>query len=270
MSLLILVFTLLGLFVGSFLNVCIDRLPRGQSIINPPSHCAACNHKLSILELAPLFSYIWLRGRCRYCRAHIPLRLPIVEGITALLFSLLYWKFGLGLELGISLIYASLLTVIFVIDLENQLVLNKIIYPSMALAFALSFFWPGIGEVDALGGRIISQTVSSVAGEAVGKAVLSLAGGALGLVAMALPFIIYPSGMGLGDVKLGALVGLMTGYPLVIVALLLSWISGGLVAAVLLALKIKSRKDPIPSATFLAVSALVTLLWGQAIWQWYL
>lgn len=256
--------------MGSFLNVCIDRLPRGQSIINPPSHCAACNHKLSVLDLVPLFSYIWLRGRCRYCQAHIPLRLPIVEGVTALLFSLLYWKFGLGLELVISLVYASLLTVIFVIDLENQLVLNKIIYPGMALAFAFAFFWPGIGEVDALGGRIISQTVGSVAGEAVGKAVLSLAGGALGLVAMALPFIIYPSGMGLGDVKLGALVGLMVGYPLVIVALFLSWIGGGLVAAILLALKIKGRKDPIPSATFLAVSALVTLLWGQAIWQWYL
>ncbi len=270
MPLLIFVFTLLGLFVGSFLNVCIDRLPQGQSIINPPSHCSACNHKLSILDLVPLFSYIWLRGRCRYCQAPIPLRLPVVEGVTALLFTFLYWKFGLGLELGISLIYASLLTVIFVIDLENQLVLNKIVYPGMALAFVFSFFWPGIGEIDALGGRVINQAVSSVAGEAVGQAVLSLAGGALGLVAMALPFIIYPSGMGLGDVKLGALVGLMTGFPLVIIAILLSWISGGLVAGILLALKIKSRKDPIPSATFLVASTLVTLLWGQAIWQWYL
>ena len=269
MYLLILVFTLLGLFVGSFLNVCIDRLPRGQSIVNPPSRCSACNRKLSILDLVPLFSYIWLRGRCRYCRARIPLRLPIVEGTTALLFTFLYWKFGLGLELAIFLIYASLLTIIFVIDLENQLVLNKVIYPGMVLAFGFSFFWPEIREVDALGGRVINQTVSSVAGEAVGQAVLSLAGGALGLVVMALPFIIYPSGMGMGDVKLGGLVGLMTGFPLVIVALLLSWIGGGLVAAVLLAFKIKSRKDPIPSATFLAVSALVTLLWGQAIWQWY-
>ena len=270
MSLLILVFILLGLFVGSFLNVCIDRLPQGQSIINPPSHCAACNRKLSILDLIPVFSYIWLRGRCRYCQAHIPLRLPVVEGITALMFALLYWKFGLGVELGISIVYACLLVVIFVIDLENQLVLNKITYPAMVLAFALSFFWPGSREVDGLGAGVINQAVSSVAGEAVGGAVLSLAGGALGLIAMALPFIIYPSGMGFGDVKLGALVGLMTGYPLVIIALLLSWIGGGLVAAILLALKIKSRKDPIPSATFMAVSALVTLLWGQVIWQWYL
>ena len=269
LAFLIVVFIIFGLFVGSFLNVCIDRLPQGQSIINPPSHCSACNRKLSILDLVPLFSYIWLRGRCRYCRAHIPLRLPIVEGITALLFTFLYWKFGLGLELGIFLIYASLLTVIFVIDLENMLVLDKVIYPGMALAFTFSFFWSGIGEVDALGGRIINQAVSSVAGEAVGQAVLSLAGGVLGMAAMALPFIVYRGGMGMGDVKLGALVGLMTGYPLVIVALLLSVITGGLVAAILLAFKIRKRKDAIPFAPFLAASAMVTLIWGQAIWQWY-
>ena len=121
------VFTLLGLFIGSFLNVCIDRLPQGQSIISPRSHCAACNRKLGNLDVIPVFSYLWLRGRCRYCQAHIPLRLPVVEGITGLLFTFLYWKFGLGLELGISLVYACLLTVIFVIDLENQLVLDKFI-----------------------------------------------------------------------------------------------------------------------------------------------
>ncbi len=247
MSLLILVFTLLGLFVGSFLNVCIDRLPRGQSIIHPRSHCAVCNRELGTLDLLPIFSYLWLRGRCRYCRARIPLRLPIVEGVTGLLFALLYWKFGLGLELGISLIYVSLLTAIFVIDLENQLVLDKVTYPGMVLALVFSFFWPGLGVIN------------------------SLIGGAIGLAAMALPYILtHRRGMGLGDVKLGALVGLMSGYPLVFVAILLSWIGGGLVAAILLALKIKKLKDPIPSATFLATSAMVTLLWGKVIWQWYL
>ncbi len=232
--------------MGSFLNVCIDRLPQGQSIINPRSHCAACNRKLGNLDVIPIFSYLWLRGRCRYCRAPIPLRLPIVEGITGLLFALLCWKFGLGLELGISLVYASLLTAIFVIDLENQLVLDKVIYPGMVVALVFSFFWPGLGVIS------------------------SLIGGAIGLAAMALPLIIYRRGMGMGDVKLGALVGLMSGYPLVFVALLLSVISGGLVAAILLVFKIKKRGDPIPFAPFLATSAMVTLLWGQVIWQWYL
>ena len=253
------VFTLLGLFVGSFLNVCIDRLPRGQSIIHPRSHCAACNRKLGNLDVIPIFSYLWLRGRCRYCQAPIPIRLPIVEGMTGLLFALLYWKFGLGLELGISLVYTSLLTAIFVIDLENHLVLDKVIYPGMVLALAFSFFWPGL------------EGMPMVSGEALSKVLSSLAGGALGLAAMALPYIFtHGRGMGLGDVKLGALVGLMSGYPLVAVALLLAVITGGLVAAILLAFKIKKRSDPIPFAPFLATSAMVTLLWGQAIWQWYL
>ncbi|MFC1897219.1 prepilin peptidase [Chloroflexota bacterium] len=253
------VFALLGLFVGSFLNVCIDRLPRGQSIIHPRSYCAACNRKLGNLDLIPLFSYLWLRGQCRYCRARIPLRIPIVEGVTGLVFALLYWKFGPGLELGISLIYASLLTVIFVIDLENQLVLDKVTYPGMVLALAFSFFWPSL------------EGIPMVPGEALSKVVSSLVGGILGLAAMALPYILtHGRGMGFGDVKLGALVGLMSGFPLVFVAILLSWIIGGMVAVTLLALKVKKLKDPIPSATFLATSAMVTLLWGQAIWQWYL
>ena len=245
MYILILAF-ILGLFVGSFLNVCIDRLPAGQSIINPPSHCSACNHKLGILDLVPLFSYLYLRGRCRYCQAPISLRLPIVEGITGVLFTFLYWKFGLELELGISLVYACLIIIIFVIDLENQLVLDKVIYPGIALAFAFSFFWPGLGVISAL------------------------EGGALGLAVIALIVIIYPPGMGWGDVKMSALVGLMTGFPLVSIALLLSVISGGLIGAILLAFKIKGRKDPIPFAPFLATSAMVVLLWGKVIWQWYL
>jgi len=246
LALLILIFALFGPFVGSFLNVCIDRMPRGQSIIKPRSHCAACNQKLGNLDIIPIFSYLWLRGRCRYCRAHIPLRLPIVEGVTGLVFGFLCWKFGLSLELVISLIYACLLIIIFVVDLENQLVLDKVVYPGMALALGFSFLWPGLGVVS------------------------SLEGGALGAAALALPWVIYRRGMGLGDVKLGGLMGLMTGYPLVLVAWLLAVITGGVVGAILLTFKIRKRKDPIPFAPFLATSAMVTLLWGQVIYQWYL
>lgn len=246
---MIVVFALLGLAVGSFLNLCIDRLPGGQSIISPPSHCPACDHRLGVLDLVPLLSYLWLRGRCRYCRAPIPLRLPLVELATGLLFAFLYFhyrEFGLSLELGISLVYASLLTIIFVIDLENQLILDKVVYPGMALALVFSLFWPGPGVVN------------------------SLIGGGIGLAAMALPFAIYRRGMGIGDIKLGALVGLMTGFPPVLVALLLSVIAGGLVGSFLLIFRVKKRSDPIPFGPFLATSAMVALLWGPAIYQWYL
>jgi leader peptidase (prepilin peptidase)/N-methyltransferase len=178
--------------------------------------------------------------------------------VTGLLFGLLYWRFGLEIELGIALIYASLLVVIFVIDLENQLVLDKITYPAMVLALGLSFLWPNFEVINAMPGGVLGRFLSS------------LAGGALGLMAMLLPYALTRGrGMGLGDVKLGALIGLMTGFPLVIVAILMSWIIGGVVAAALIVLKIRGLKDPIPSATFLAISAMVTLLWGPTIWHWY-
>jgi len=176
-----------------------------------------------------------------------------VEGFTGLLFGFLYWKFGFGLEYGMSLFYACLMIVVFMIDLENQLVLDVITYPAMIIAIAFSFF-SGLGVVK------------------------SLIGGAIGLAAIGLPFIIaffiyrhrsIGDGMGMGDVKLGALIGLMTGYPIVIVALLLGIISGGLIAGLLLAFKIKGRHDAIPFGPFLASSALITLLWGQNIYQWY-
>lgn len=231
----------------------------GQSIIYPPSHCPVCNRPLGLLDLIPFFNYLWLKGRCRYCQAPIPLRLPLVELITGLLFAFLYWNFGLSLQLGISLVYASLLIVVFVIDLENQLVLDKVVYPGMALALIFSLFLPEIILVRSLLGFLPEISI-----------VRSLLGGALGFVALLLPLMIYRHGMGMGDVKLAALVGLMVGFPLVIIALLLSVIVGGLVAAALLILRLKKRSDPIPFAPFLAASAMVTFLWGPEIWQWYL
>lgn len=257
MILLVLVSALLGLLVGSFLNVCIDRLPRGQSITGPRSRCDACGRTLGPLDLVPVISYLWLRGRCRYCGVRIPPRVPLVEGITGLTFALLSWKFGPGLELIIALFYASLFLVITVIDLEHMLVLDRIVFPSMVLALFFSFFWPGVAEL-----RLPVTWIS-------GKLVSSLAGGAIGMAAMALPYVIYRRGMGFGDVKLGALVGLASGFPAVVVALLLAVISGGLIAAILLILKIKKRTDPIPFAPFLAVAAVVALLWGNTIYFWY-
>ena len=239
-------FILLGLLVGSFLNVCIDRLPARQSIVSPPSHCSACGRKLGLLDLFPVFSYLFLRGRCRYCRARIPLRIPILEAATAIIFGFLYWKLGLSLELGVLLVWASMLIAIFVIDLEHQLVLNVITYPGVVLAFAASFLPPEPGVVD------------------------SLIGGGIGLAAMALPYMIYRGGMGMGDIKLGLLVGLMTGWPSALVAVLFSFVAGGLLGTFLLVFKIRKRTDPLPFGTFLAASAMVALLWGEAILRWYL
>ncbi len=242
---------MVGLALGSFLNVCIDRLPSGRSIVRLRSHCEACGEVLRNCDLLPLFSYLRLRGRCRHCGARIPLRILLVELGTALIFGLLAWHFGPGMELAFVLIYACIFIVILAIDLEHQLILDIVVYPAMALAFIFSFFWTGFSGWPAMG------------------VLNALLGGAVGFAFMLVPFIISRGGMGGGDVMLAALIGLVVGYPLVIVALLMGILAGGVVAMCLLALGIKKRKDPIPFGPFLAAAAMVTLIWGLPILEWY-
>lgn len=236
---------LAGLAVGSFLNVVIDRLPREQSLVYPPSHCDGCHHPLAPWDLVPLFSYLWLRGRCRYCRASIPRRLPLVELATGLAFAYLGWRYGLSLLLPLSLIYYCLFAAIFVIDLEHQVIPNQLLYPGLALALGFSFLWPGLGPVRAL------------------------VGGAAGFVALLLPYLLSRGGMGEGDVKLAGLIGLATGFPLVLLTLLLGILTGGVMAVILLVLRLKARKEAIPFGPFLAGAAVVAIFWGELLSRWY-
>lgn len=242
----VIVFALVGTAIGSFLNVCIDRLPERQSLLRPASHCPACKHRLAFRDLIPIFSYLWLRGRCRYCQAPIPQRILWVELGTGLMFAFLWWRYGLTPELGIISFYFCLLTVILVIDLERGVILNKVVYPAAAIALIIAAFMPNPGIIKVL------------------------IGGGLGLVILLLVALVSKGGIGWGDVKMAGLVGLLTGFPLVLVSLLLAVVSGGLVAAVLLALKIKRRKQAIPFGPFLSLGAMLTLLWGTSILNWYL
>jgi len=247
------IFILLGMIIASFLNVCADRLPANQSLAYPPSHCPACSRRLAAKDLIPIFSYLWLRGRCRYCRAIIPRRVLWVEVSTAALFGLAYWQYGLSIELPIAFFYISIFMVILVIDLEHGLILNRIVYPALAVALLLSVFF-----------TIFLPQVAIVPN--IGRAAI---GGGIGFVVFFLIVIVSRGGMGLGDVKLAALIGLATGFPLVIVALIMGMILGGLVAVILLGFKIKKRKEAMPFGPFLAVAAIVTLLWGNNILNWY-
>ena len=248
------IFVLLGMIVASFLNVCADRLPAGQSLVYPPSHCPACSRRLAVKDLIPVFSYLWLRGRCRYCKAAIPKRVLWVEVITAVLFGLAYWQYDLSINLAVALFYISLFMVILVIDLEHGLILNKIVYPALVVALLLSVFFtiflPQVAIVPPIGWAAV--------------------GGGIGFVLFLLVAIISRGGMGFGDVKLAALIGLATGFPLIIVALLMGIILGGLVAVILLVFRIRKRKQAIPFGPFLAAAAIVTLLWGNSILDWYL
>ena len=256
---------LFGLFIGSLLNVCIDRIPAGESIIRPPSHCSSCKQRLSEKDLIPLFSYIFLRGRCRYCGVKIPIRICLVELTTAILFGLITWHFlshqdGLSVHIAMPLIYACIFIVIFFIDLEQQIIINMTIYIGIALALIFSFFWFQFFWPTSPDFSIWPH-----------QGILSaLLGGVTGATLILLPNIITRGrGMGGGDVMLAGFIGTATGFPLVIVALVIGIIGGGLTAIALVALRRKKRKDAIPFGPFLAVAAMVTLIWGPQILHWY-
>jgi len=258
--LLIFLFALLGLAVGSFLNVCIDRLPRNESIVNPPSHCPVCQNKLAAKDLIPVFSYLRLRGRCRYCQAAIPRRLFWVELATGLIFAFLYWwcvvfnpELGI-VTFGIMAFYACLFIIISVIDLEHGLILNKVVYPAMIVALLLALVpqpW--------LTRWIVANGIANAA-----------LGGGIGFGIFFLIALVSRGGMGWGDVKLAGLIGLAVGFPLVFFSVILGAILGAVVAVALVVAKKRTFKETLPFGPFLALAAMVTLLWGSNILNWYL
>jgi leader peptidase (prepilin peptidase)/N-methyltransferase len=251
---MVLLYALLGLVVSSFLNVCIDRLPERVSIVSPPSHCPVCGRRLAPLDLIPLLSYLLLRGRCRYCGAPIPRRVLLVEAMTGLLFALLFYHYGFSLQqdqgkflaLLLTTLYTCFFIVILFIDLEHHLVLNRVIYPAIVVALLAIPITPNHDVVKLL------------------------AGGAIGFGLLFIIAYIYPAGMGMGDVKLATFIGLAVGFPAVFVALLISFVVGGLVGGGLLLTGLKGRKDPIPFAPFLVAGGMVAMLYGQQVIDWYL
>ena len=243
---MVLLYALLGLAVSSFLNVCIDRLPERGSIVSPPSRCPACGRRLAPFDLIPLLSFVLLRGRCRYCGAPIPRRVLLVESTTGLLFALLWYRYGFSLWLLPATLYTCFFIVIFFIDLEHRLVLNRVIYPGIVVALLVIPFAPGHSAKELL------------------------LGGLIGFALLFLIASIYPAGMGMGDVKLATFIGLVVGFPSVFVALLFSFVAGGLVGGGLLLTGLKGRKDPIPFAPFLAAGGMVAMLYGKEIMDWYL
>jgi len=250
----VLLFGLFGLVMGSFLNVCIDRLPRNESVVNPPSHCEACQHRLGLKDLIPVFSYLRLRGRCRYCQAAVSRKLLWVELAAGLIFAFLYWHFRLSPELGIMAFYACLFIVVFVIDLEHELILNKVVYPAMIVALLLALVpqpW--------LTRWIVVNGVANAA-----------LGGGVGFAMFLVIAIVSRGGMGWGDVKLVALIGLAVGFPLVLFSIILGAILGSVVALALMIAKKRKFKETLPFGPFLALAAMITLLWGSDVLSWYM
>ena len=250
----------LGVCIGSFLNVCIDRLPGRQSLIKPPSHCPTCGKQLRWFDLFPILSYVQLRGRCRYCGESIPCRTLLVEVGMGILFALLGFYYGLSIGFLFVGFYASLFVLLAIIDLEHRLILNRIVYPAIGISLILAPFWSNttfnrsfIGH-DSMMGTFLSSVV----------------GGAIFFLVFLIIALVYRGGMGGGDIKMAGLIGLAIGLSNVPAALLISLIGGGLVAGLLLLLKVKQRKESIPFGPFLSLGAVIALLWGTNLVNWYL
>ena len=237
---------LVGGIIGSFLNVVIVRLPQNESLVAPRSRCRACGTELHWFDNIPVLSFLALRGRCRTCGGAIAWRYPIVEAVTALLFALAAWRSTSPADLLVAWLFLSALVAITGIDLERQVIPDRITLPGIVVGFLTSFLGTRVSWLDALLGILV--------GGAILFAVIMLSGG----------------GMGGGDMKLSAMMGAFLGYKLALLALFLAVILGGFVALGLLSTGIRRRKDPIPFGPFLAAAATVAILWGETILTWYL
>ena len=240
---------LFGLVIGSFLNVCIYRLPRDLSVVWPASRCTACGRELSWYENIPVASYAVLRGRCRSCGEHISLMYPLIELLTAGVFVATYAAFGLSTLLPIRLLFASAMLVLLVIDLQHQILPDEITLSGIVVGLAASVVAEP-GWRDAL--------IGAVAG-----------GGALWLVAWAYERVRHQEGLGFGDVKMLAMIGAFLGWKLMLLTLVGASLLGSLTAGVLMAAGRADWQSKLPLGTFLAIAALPVGLVGNLVVAWY-
>lgn len=237
---------ILGCIIGSFANVCIHRLPWQQSLVLPPSHCPNCQQQLRPWHNVPILSYLLLRGRCAYCQTAISWRYPLVEGLCGLLYVLLYEHFGVSIQGVMFTLLVTSLLIVSCIDLAYRIIPDVITLPGIVAGLLVSTLLTSVGFGSALLGTLIG-------------------GGLFLLIA-----IVSRGGMGGGDIKLTAMIGAFLGWQGVFVTIFLAALSGAVSGLLLMLVKKKGRKDAIPFGPFLALGALLTLLWGHVIVHWYL
>jgi len=234
-----------GLLIGSFLNVCIWRLPREESIIRPGSHCPACSTVLGVRDLVPVLSWLFLRGKCRFCGEKISSRYPAVELLTGGLFLVTYLHYGLTPGLVAALVFSAFMVAITFIDLDHQIILDGMLVLLAVCGLGLQLWIGSVGWA------------SMLIGAGVG-------GGLLLLLA-----ILSRGGMGGGDVKFAAALGFWLGWPGILLGLFLGFVLGGFISLLLLVTRLRGRKDFIPFGPFIAIGAWIALLYGRRILDWY-
>lgn len=240
-----------GAIVGSFLNVCIHRLPKEESIVKPGSHCPKCRRPIRYYDNIPVLSYLILGGKCRYCQASISIQYPIVEAITALSSFFLFITFGVSLSFFYYFWFVAALIAITVIDLHYQIIPDVISLPGIVIGLLGSLIIPQI--------TFWTSLIGMIAG-----------GGSLFLVATVYQWLFKREGMGGGDVKLLAMIGAFLGWKAVILTILLSSFIGSIIGITVMLIKGKDFKYAIPFGPFLALGAVISLFWGENLIRWYL
>lgn len=240
-----------GLCIGSFLNVCISRLPSGDSIIYPGSRCPRCLTPIRAYDNIPVLSWFWLRGKCRACRLPIAFRYPVIEILSGGFALCAVLKFGITLSALVYFLFVAVLLVVTFIDLDHQIIPNEITLPGIPLFFAAAMILPNINYIDSL--------IGIVAG-----------GGSLYLVGLAYYLATGIEGMGGGDIKLLAMIGALIGWQGVLFTIFVASVTGTIIGGTMMMAAEKNMKFAVPFGPFLSVGAVLHVFFGQAIIQWYL
>ncbi|MBN2255861.1 MAG: prepilin peptidase [Deltaproteobacteria bacterium] len=242
----IVIMAVFGSIVGSFLNVCIYRIPGDRSIILPRSYCPHCGQTIKFYDNIPVLSYLMLMGRCRTCKARISLQYPAVELITASLSAILFWRYGLSLQYLATFVFTCSLIVITFIDLEHQIIPDVITLPGIPLFFLAAVFIMKLRLIDVVLGIIIG-------------------GGILYLIAFAYELLRKTEGMGGGDIKLLAMIGAFLGWQSLWFIVMVSSILGAVIGITAMVIQKEDMKYAIPFGPFLSVGAVSYLFFGSCV-----
>lgn len=238
---------ILGLVIGSFLNVCIYRIQREESIAFPPSHCTSCGYNLKAVDLIPVISYIFLLGKCRKCKEKISIRYPIVEIINGIMYVVLFLKFGLSDTFVFSSIFFSILLVISLIDLESKEIYLSTIICGLIVAISYSLIAYSIFH---------TNIINNIIGGLIGYGIIML-------------IVILTGGMGEGDAEIAGICGVFLGIKGILVTLFIAIVTGGIVGTIILLLKLKDKKAEIAFGPYIALGAVISMLYGSKIIEFY-
>ncbi len=242
---------IIGCCLGSFYNVVIHRLPKGESLVRPPSHCPGCDRPIAPYDNIPVVSYLLLRGKCRHCRVHISPRYPLVEALTGLVAMLLFRRYGFHPQLLVEFVFASILIIITFIDLDTYTIPDVFSLTGIGLGFLGSFLTARLSWTDSLLGVL-------------------LGGGLFWAIAAGYAWVRRREGLGGGDIKLLAMIGAFVGWSGVVFTILAASISGLAVGLVVMARSRQGLTAMIPFGPFLALGAISYIFWGQSFFQWYM